>query len=266
MSHLRRIIIKDITGLDDNRVNGSNVPCCYQAILRCQLSIKDRGKAMKKFILVDNQGNTYDQQHIEAGKFRTGDGDAMDASVAAIMKSGTNSPILAVMNYPGVIDSGLKMFLLHVWKLEGDGYSVVKEVPVLAITADHKLVFAIKAVGAIYDFSAYRDWAEKWLSGGGRSFDSLQDICKKVDEEIRQLEEEQALACIYGQVVNSHEAGLKKAQFERAKLVFHAAELVLNSEVDKVFDQEIGQVFHGIEEFVDAEKLTSISDEVIKVA
>ena len=104
---------------------------------------------MKKFILVDNDCNAADQQHIEAGKYHMGDGDSLDRSVAAIMESGNSSPILAMFNYPGAIDAGLKLFLLHVWDLEDDGYSIVKEVEMPAITAHHKLAFAIKAVGAI---------------------------------------------------------------------------------------------------------------------
>jgi hypothetical protein len=221
---------------------------------------------MKKFILVDNQGNTHDQRHIETGKFLMGNDDALDASVVAILNSGTNSPILAVMNYPGTIDSGLKMFLLHVWNTENKGYSVVKEVPMPDITAEHKLNFAIKAVGAIYDFSAFKKWEEKWISGADRSIESLEDIRKKVDEEIEELKSLQALAYTYGEAINSQEVGVKKAQFERAKLVFHAAELTLNSQVNTDFDQELGEVFDGIEEFVDSEKLANMSDEILKVA
>lgn len=221
---------------------------------------------MKKFILVDRQGNTHNRQHIEAGKFRVAEGDAMDASVAAIMKSGTNSPILAVMNYPGTIDDGLKMFLLHVWSLEDEGYSIVKEVPLPAISAEHKLDFAIKAVGAIYEFSDYGNWAENWINGHDRSLDSLQKIRSKVDEEINELEEMQNLAYSFGEAINMEQVAVKKALFERAKLVFHAAELSLSSQVDKAFDQEIGQVFEGIEEFVNAEKLNHLSDEILKVA
>ena len=221
---------------------------------------------MKKFILVDRQGNTPDLQHIEAGKFRIGEGNAMDASVAAIMKSGTNSPILAVMNYPGTIDAGLKMFLLHVWNLENEGYSIVKEVPIPAITAEHKLDFAINAVAAIYDFSDYSNWAENWINGLDRSLASLQKIHSKVDEEIRELEEMQKLAYSFGDAINIEEVAEKKALFERAKMVFHAAELALNSKLDRAFDQEIGQVFEGIEEFVDPEELNHMSDEILKVA
>ena len=221
---------------------------------------------MKKFILVDRQGNTHDRQHIEAGKFRIGERDAMDASVAAIMKSGTNSPILAVMNYPGAIDDGLKMFLLHVWNLEKEGYSIVKEVPIPAITAEHKLDFAINAVGAIYDFSDYINWAENWINGRDRSLASLQKIHSKVDEEINELEERQKLAYAFGEAINIEEVAVKKALFERAKMVFHAAELALNSKLDRAFDQEIGHVFEGIEEFVDPEELSHMSDEILKVA
>lgn len=221
---------------------------------------------MKKFILVDRQGNTHDRQHIEPGKFRIGDGDTMDASVVAIMKSGTNSPILAVLNYPGVIDDGLKMFILHVWNLENEGYSVVKEVPIPAITAEHKLDFAIKAVGAIYDFSDYRNWAENWINGSDRSLASLQKIHSKVDEEIHELEAMQNMAYSFGEAINSEQVAVKKAQFERAKMVFHAAELVLNSQADMSFDQEIGQVLNGIEKFVDPEELGNMSDEILKVA
>jgi len=197
---------------------------------------------MKKFILVDDQCKAADQQHIEAGKYHMGDGD-LDKSVAAIMESGDNSPILAMLNYPGAIDAGLKMFLLHVWDLENDGYSIVKEIEMPAITAHHKLAFAIKAVGAIYDFPAYKDWAESWASGEARTVESVQGMLAKVDDEIAELEQMQ----------------------ERAKLVFHAAEAVLSSQVDQV-DENIGQVFNGIEEFVDSEILTTMSDEVIKVA
>jgi len=221
---------------------------------------------MKKFILVDKQGKTQDRQHIQTGKFRTGEGVAMDASVAAIMKGGTNSPILAVLNYPGALDTGLKMFLLHVWNLESEGYSVVKEVPVPDITTEHKLNFAIKAVAAIYDFADYRSWAEKWINGSDRTLESLQKIHGKVKEEIEELEAMQAMAYTFGEAVNSEQVGVKKAQFERAKLVFHAAELSLLSKVDKVFDQDIGQVFNGIEAFVDPEQLSNISDEILKVA
>jgi hypothetical protein len=61
------------------------------------------------------------------------------------------------------------------------------------------------------------------------------------------------------------EVSKKKAQFERAKLVFRAAAATLSSQIDQV-DENIGQVFNGIEEFVDSESLSNMSDEVIRVA
>ena len=221
---------------------------------------------MKKFILVDNQGNTADKQHIETGKFHLGSGDEVDKSVAAIMNSGDNSPILAVLNYPGAIDAGLKMFLLNVWNLEGDGYSIVKEVEMPTITAEHKLAFAIKAVGAIYNFPAYKKWADEWISGADRSAASLMAIQKQVDEEIAELKGMQEVAYSMGLNIDTEEHAVKEAQFERAKVVFHAAEAALNSQADQVVDQEIGQVFNGIEKYVDSESLTMMSDEIIKVA
>lgn len=219
---------------------------------------------MKKFILVDNQGNTSDHQHIETGKFHMGDSDAVDQSVAAIMNGGDNSPILAVMNYPGAIDSGLKMFLLSVWDLEGDGYSIVKEVEMPAITAEHKLAFAIKAVGAIYNFPAYKKWADEWVSGTTRSKDSLEAIQKMVENEISELEKMQEVAYSMGLDLDDKD-GVKQALFERARVVFHAAEAVL-SQAEQVVDQDISQIFSGIEEFVDSESLTNMSDEIIMVA
>jgi len=218
---------------------------------------------MKKFILVDNQGNTPDKQHIETGKFHISEGE-MDKSVAAIMNSGDNSPILAVMNYPGVLDASMKMFLLNVWDLEGQGYSMIKEVEMPAITAEHKLAFAIKAVGAIYDFPAYKKWADGWISGADRSVESLKAIQKSVEDEIGELQSMQEVAYSMGLDIDEAD-GVKLAQFERAKVVFHAAGSVLNSQVDQV-DKEIGQVFNGIEQFVDSESLSTMSDEVIKVA
>lgn len=218
---------------------------------------------MKKFILVDNQGNTPDKQHIEAGKYHISEGE-MDKSVAAIMNSGDNSPILAVMNYPGALDASMKMFLLNVWDMEGQGYSMIKEVEMPAITADHKLAFAIKAVAAIYDFPAYQKWADGWVSGADRSMESLKSIQKSVENEIGELQNMQEVAYSMGLDIDEAD-GVKLAQFERARVVFHAAESVLNSQVDQV-DQEIGQVFNGIEQFVDSESLSNMSDEVIKVA
>lgn len=219
---------------------------------------------MKKFILVDDQCNAADKQHIEAGKYHMGDGD-LDKSVAAIMESGDNSPILAMLNYPGAIDAGLKMFLLHVWDLDNDGYSIVKEIEMPAITAHHKLAFAIKAVGAIYDFPAYKAWAESWASGEARTVESVHSMLAKVEEEIAELEQMQEVAYSMGLDIDVEEVSKKQAQFERAKLVFHAAEATLSSQVDQV-DENVGQIFNGIEEFVDSEVLTNMSDEVIKVA
>jgi hypothetical protein len=220
---------------------------------------------MKKFILVDNDCNAADQQHIEAGKYHMGDGDSLDKSVAAIRDNGDNSPILAMLNYPGAIDAGLKMFLLHVWDLEDDGYSIVKEVEMPAITAHHKLAFAIKAVGAIYKFPAYKAWAEAWANGEARTVESVKGIEKQVEAEISELANTEEVAYSMGLDLDVEEVSKQKAQFERAKLVFQAAEATLNSQVDQV-DENIGQVFNGIEEFVDSESLTSMSDEVIKVA
>lgn len=218
---------------------------------------------MKKFILVDNEGNTPDKQHIETGKFHISEGE-MDKSVAAIMNSGDNSPILAVMNYPGALDASMKMFLLNVWDMEGQGYSMIKEVELPAITAEHKLAFAIKAVGAIYDFPAYKQWAEGWINGSDRSMESLKKVQNEVENEIGELQNMQEVAYSMGLDMDDTD-GVKLAQFERARVVFHSAESVLNSQVGQV-DQEIGQVFNGIEEFVDSESLSNLSDEIIKVA
>ena len=218
---------------------------------------------MRKFILVDNEGNTSDKQHIEPGKFHITEGE-MDKSVAAIMNSGDNSPILAVMNYPGALDASMKMFLLNVWDMEGQGYSMIKEVELPAITAEHKLAFAIKAVGAIYDFPAYKKWAEGWISGSDRSMESLKGIQKQVESEIGELQNMQEVAYSMGLDMDDVD-GVKLAQFDRAKVVFLSAEKVLNSQVDQV-DKEIGQVFNGIEEYVDSESLSNMSDEIIKVA
>lgn len=220
---------------------------------------------MKKFILVDNLGNTSDQQHIKTGKYQTRDGAAVDESVAAIMKSGDNSPILAVMHYPGAIDDGLKMFLLHVWNIENAGYSVVKEVEMPTITTGHKLTFAIMAVSAIYDFPDYRKWAEGWTTGADQSMESLKAIQSEVEEEIKELENAQQVAYSMGIDIDESD-GTKKAQFERAKVVFHAAELVLNSQEGNSFNNEIVKIFNGIEEFVDSESLSNMSDEIIKIA
>jgi len=220
---------------------------------------------MKKFILVDDQCNAADQQHIEAGKYHMGDGSSLDKSVAAIMESGDNSPILAMLNYPGAIDESMKMFLLHVWDLEDAGYSIVKEVEMPAITSHHKLAFAIKAVGAIYDFPAYKAWADGWANGEARNLESVKAIEKQVEDEIAELVNTEEVAYSMGLDLDVEEVGKKKAQFERAKLVFHAAEATLSSQVDQV-DENIGQVFNGIEEFVDSESLSTISDEVIRVA
>jgi len=220
---------------------------------------------MKKFILVDNEGNTSDRQHIETGKFHMREGVALDKSVAAVMNSGANSPILAVLHYPGVIDAGLKMFLLHVWNLDNEAYSIVKEVELPTITAEHKLTFAIKAVGAIYDFPAYKKWAEGWASGADQSMDSLKAITSMVEGEIKELENVQKVSYSMGLDLDEND-GVKKAQFERARVVFHAAALALNSMEDNVFDKKIAQVFHGIEEFVDSESLSSMSEEILQVA
>ncbi|GMR06424.1 MAG: hypothetical protein BMS9Abin25_1018 [Gammaproteobacteria bacterium] len=220
---------------------------------------------MKKFILVDNQGNTSDQQHIETGKFHMREGVAVDKSVAVIMNSGDNSPILAVMNYPGTIDDGLKMFLLHVWSLDNEGYSIVKEVELPTITTEHKLVFAIKAVGAIYDFPAYKKWADGWICESDRSMDSIKAITSKVEEEIKELESIQKVSYSMGLDLDEKD-GVKKAQFERARVVFHAAALAQNSLEDKFFNTKIAQVFNGIEEFVDSESLVNMSDEILQVA
>ena len=219
---------------------------------------------MKKFILVDNQGNTCDHHHIETGKFHMGDSGAIDQSIAAIMNSGDNSPILAVMKYPGVIDDGLKMFLLNVWNLEGEGYSIVKEVEMPTITSEHKLAFAIKAVGAIYDFPAYKKWADEWVNGTSRSKDSLEGIQKMVESEIKELEEIQEVAYSMGLDLDEKD-GVKRALFERASVVFHAATAMLN-QAEQIVDQDISQVFNGIEEFIDSDSLTNLSNEIIKVA
>jgi len=220
---------------------------------------------MKKFILVDNEGNTSDQQHIETGKFHMREGVAVDKSVEVIMKSGDNSPILAVMNYPGTIDDGLKMFLLHVWNLDNEGYSIVKEVELPTITTEHKLSFAIKAVGAIYDFPAYQKWADEWVSGANHSLESLKVITNMIEKEIKELESVQKISYSMGLDLDERD-GVKKAQFERARVVFHAAAVALNSMEDNVFNMKIAQVFNGIEEFVDSESLSSMSDEVLQVA
>jgi len=223
------------------------------------------GKAMKKFILVDNEGNSSNQQHIETGKFHMRKGVALDQSVEAVMNSGDNSPILAVLHYPGIIDDGLKMFLLHVWNLDGEGYSIVKEVDLPTITAEHKLTFAIKAVSAIYDFPAYKKWADEWVPGHDRSMDSLNSISSMVEEEIKELENIKKVCYSMGLDLDAKD-GVKKAQFERARVVFHAAALSQNSQEVKFFDAKITQIFSGIEEFVDSENLVSLSDEVLQVA
>ncbi len=220
---------------------------------------------MKKFILVDSEGNSSDQKHIDTGKFHLRKGVALDQSVEAVMNSGDNSPILAVLHYPGVIDDGLKMFLLHVWNLDGEAYSIVKEVELPTITTEHKLAFAIKAVSAIYDFPTYKKWADEWIHGHDRSMDSLKAITNKVDEEIKELESIRKVSYSMGLDLDEKD-GVKKAQFERATVVFHAAALSQNSQEGKSFDSKITQIFSGIEEFVDSESLVSISNEILQVA
>lgn len=221
---------------------------------------------MKKFILVDNQCNTNDHKHIESGKYHVKkDSNFVNDSVETIMKSGDNSPILAVLNYPGVIDDGLKMFLLHVWNLDNEDYSIIKEVELPVITTEHKLAFAIKAVDAIYDFPGYKKWADEWISGRDRSVESLTVITDMVEEEIKELENIQKISYSMGLDLDEKD-GVKKAQFERARVVFHAAAVSLSSQEDTVFDKKIAQVFNGIEEFIDSENLNSMSDEVLKVA
>lgn len=228
--------------------------------------MKSEGKTVKKFILVDNQCNTNDHKHLEAGRYHLSkDGSSMNESVATLMKSGVNSPILAVLNYPGVIDDGLKMFLLNVWNLENEDYSIVKEIALPTITAEHKLAFAIKAVAAIYDFPHYMKWADEWIDGRDRSMASLTVITNIVEEEIKELENAQKISYDMGLDLDEKD-GEKKAQFERAKIVFHAAAVVLNSQEDKALDMDIVQVFNGIEEFIDPENINVMSDEVLKVA
>jgi len=79
---------------------------------------------MKKYILVDNGSNTTDHHHIQEGKHSNNDSNGTDESVATIMNAGADSPILAIMEYPGAIDSGTKMFQLQVLYCKVDSLQV----------------------------------------------------------------------------------------------------------------------------------------------
>lgn len=226
---------------------------------------------MKKYILVDNEGNTTDHCHIKEGKYLNTEGNEVDESVAAIMNAGACSPILAIMEYPGAIDDGTKMYELHVWSMSGDasdseGYTVVKEMPLPAVNSEQKLAFAVKTVGAIYDFPAYTKWAEGWINSSDRSVESIRELNSSVNKESQELDEMQELAYMYGEAINSEEVAEKKALYDRAKLVFSAAELALTGQLSQGFNDNIVQVFNGIEDYVGPEQLSALSDEVLRVS
>lgn len=226
---------------------------------------------MKKYILTDKESNTTDHHQIREGKHANADDNEIDESVAIIMETGSYSPILAIMEYQDVINDETKMFELHVWSMSGDandseGYVVVRKMPLPSVNSDQKLTFAIKAVDAICDFPVYAKWAQGWLNNSDRSVESIRENYRNVIRESQELDEMQELAYTYGEAVNSEEVAEKKALFDRAKLVFSAAELSLAGQANQGFNDNIIQVFDGLEEYVEPEQLSEMANEVLKVA
>lgn len=223
---------------------------------------------MKKYILVDSEGNTANHHHIKEGKHADADSKIIDESVETIMNEGAFSPILAIMEYPGAIDESTKMFRLHVWSMTGDasdseGYMVVKEIPLPTVNTEQKLEFSIKAVAAITDYPAFTEWAEGWVNNSDRTVESIRKIYSSVNKESQELDEMQELAYMYGEATNAEGVAEKKALFDRAKLVFSAAELSLTGKTNKGFNDNIIQLFDGIEELLEPEKLSDLADEIL---
>lgn len=226
---------------------------------------------MKKYILTDKQGFTAAHDRLKPGRFThaaksTAKKDPMLRTIA----SGSDSPLLAILESPDAVNPEAKLFMLNTWNISIDSadpkaYTTVKEVPIPAVSAQHKMLIAINMVHEIYKDEAFEKWARGWLSGEDRSAESARAIKKAIEKENAENKELQELSTTFAAAGNTPEQAQEQQDIlGHAWHVVNAAELADNSDPNSnEVSREIASAVKGIEKYADVTHWAELAERVI---
>lgn len=218
---------------------------------------------MKRYVVVNQQGDTFAHQHIEEGRVMHSANTGSEEPIVRIIMSGFDSPLLAALEYPGS-NEGIRLFMLQTWQTEADksnpqACTTVKEVEAPSISLEEKLGFFVSAALEVYKNRDFKKWARKWLSGEDRSADSARTVYEELEKEKEAMAALGELAAwgesagSDGEEIESLEAAEKLA-FDVTKLVAMVTVEPDSGQVYEIIDQLNGEV-KKLSERIDLVKL-----------
>ena len=187
--------------------------------------------AMKRYIVANQNGETFGHEQLKEGKTVHSAKVGCDEPIVRIILSGFDTPLLAALEYPGSCnEGGCRLFMLQTWKVEGDGSNpqactmVNEEGTAPEVSMEQKLVFFLNVALQLYKNRDFKKWAKAWLSGEDRSAESALSTYEEMEKE---KEAEAALGDLAAWGVSSVSDSDEMEKHEAAEtLAFDASRLV----------------------------------------
>lgn len=219
---------------------------------------------MKRYVVVNQQGDTFAHQHIEEGRVMHSASTASEEPIVRIIMSGFDSPLLAALEYPGS-NEGIRLFMLQTWQTDTDkgkaqACTTVKEVKAPRITLEEKLGFFVSAALEVYKNRDFKKWAREWLSDEDRSAESAHAVYDELEKEKEAMAALGELAA-WGESAGS-DAEEMEAHEAAEKLAFEVTKLVALASVEP--DSE--QVFEIIDRLNEEVKQLGKKIDLVKLA
>ncbi|HEX19430.1 MAG TPA: hypothetical protein ENG78_01180 [Acidiferrobacteraceae bacterium] len=219
---------------------------------------------MKRYVVVNQQGDTFAHQHIEEGRVMHSANTGSEEPIVRIIMSGFDSPLLAALEYPGS-NNGIRLFMLQTWQTDVDkgnaqACTTVKEVEAPSVSLEEKLGFFVSAALEVYKDRDFKKWARKWLSGEDRSADSARTVYDELEKEREAMATLGDLAA-WGESTASDSEEMETHEAAE-KLAFDVTKLVAMSTVEP--DSE--QVFEIIDQLNREVKRLSKKIDLVKLA
>ncbi len=213
---------------------------------------------MRKFVITDALGVAANGKRVAVGKTAHRVGAPNDSYFQTAALCADSALLAALQNPCYYVDPDQRLFEIHQWEVSDTSdpprvYTVVKELPLPAVTPVQKLAFAILALAEVYHEPRYQKWAGKWLSGADRgpipAYEIEQGAVQRVEsaENLTDLE-------AFGDDVSEEDRHVieKKADdarrviaVARAAILFANGDPAVHSEVAKLLAQATSGLSHA---------------------
>lgn len=223
---------------------------------------------MQKFAFVDENGTTPDNIRLEVGKYVADAGEGNELLEKMTHAAGETPLFAALVNPEDLNKHPMKLFSIEQWAVDpksndGKCYIIVKEVEAPVVRLEQKLRFAIAALGNLYNNKKFKVWANRWVTGEDRSYESAMIINAAAKEEREGI---QALVDMGVHTGDSHEDMEKqKDMFTRVDAVTEAAALSTDpSKTDKEVCGFVANALDNIQRFNDETNLLDLAKLICK--